>query len=55
MEDAEDIFQKYARDPEVTKYLIWRPHETSQVPASTDLYTCELIYYLCFSIARRVC
>jgi [ribosomal protein S5]-alanine N-acetyltransferase len=31
MEDAEGIFQKYARDPEVTRYLIWLPHETSQV------------------------
>ena len=28
MEDAQALFQKYARDPEVTKYLIWRPHET---------------------------
>ena len=27
MEDAEPIFQKYAQDPEVTKYLTWRPHE----------------------------
>ena len=27
MDDAEPIFQKYAHDPEVTKYLVWRPHE----------------------------
>jgi [ribosomal protein S5]-alanine N-acetyltransferase len=27
LEDAEPIFQKYARDPEVVKYLFWRPHE----------------------------
>jgi len=26
--DAEAIFAGYAQDPEVTRYLIWRPHET---------------------------
>ena len=26
MEDAEAIFAEYAQDPEVTKYLTWRPH-----------------------------
>jgi RimJ/RimL family protein N-acetyltransferase len=26
MEDAEAIFMEYAQDPEVTKYLTWRPH-----------------------------
>jgi [ribosomal protein S5]-alanine N-acetyltransferase len=26
MKDAEDIFQTYAQDPEITRYLIWRPH-----------------------------
>ena len=26
MEDADVIFQKYAHDPEVTKYLTWRPN-----------------------------
>lgn len=25
--DAEPIFQKYAQDPTVTKYLTWRPHK----------------------------
>ncbi|MFN8487069.1 MAG: GNAT family N-acetyltransferase [Caldilineaceae bacterium] len=24
--DAEAIFQAYAQDPEVTRYLVWRPH-----------------------------
>jgi [ribosomal protein S5]-alanine N-acetyltransferase len=24
--DAEAIFRAYAQDPEVTRYLIWRPH-----------------------------
>jgi ribosomal-protein-alanine N-acetyltransferase len=28
MDDAEPIFQKYAQDTEVTKYLHWRPHES---------------------------
>ena len=27
MDDAEPIFNKYAQDPEVSKYLYWRPHE----------------------------
>lgn len=25
-EDAEAIFRNYAQDPEVTRYLVWRPH-----------------------------
>jgi len=29
--DADAIFQKYAQDPEVTKYLVWRPHESIHV------------------------
>ena len=31
MDDAELIFQKYAQDPEVSKYLSWRPHENIDV------------------------
>jgi [ribosomal protein S5]-alanine N-acetyltransferase len=27
LEDGEPIFRKYAQDPEVSKYLFWRPHE----------------------------
>ena len=27
MEDAPDIFARYASDPEVTRYLPWRPHK----------------------------
>jgi len=27
MEDAGPIFERYAQDPEVSRYLIWRPHE----------------------------
>ncbi|MFQ5681822.1 MAG: GNAT family N-acetyltransferase [Candidatus Binatia bacterium] len=28
MEDAKPIFQRYAQDAEVTRYLGWRPHQT---------------------------
>jgi len=28
MADAESIFQKYAQDSEVTRYLTWRPHQS---------------------------
>ena len=31
MDDAEPIFQKYAQDPEVTKYIHWRPHESINI------------------------
>lgn len=27
MKDAEPIFQGYAQDPAVSKYLVWRPHQ----------------------------
>ncbi len=27
-EDASAIFEQYARDPEVTRYLTWRPNES---------------------------
>lgn len=27
IEDAEAIFEQYARDPEVTRYVTWRPHQ----------------------------
>ena len=30
LQDAEDIFRKYAQDPEVTKYLTWRPNRSAQ-------------------------
>jgi [ribosomal protein S5]-alanine N-acetyltransferase len=30
LRDAEEIFRKYAQDPEVTKYLTWRPNRTVQ-------------------------
>ena len=31
LDDADAIFQKYAQDREVTKYLVWRPHESIHV------------------------
>jgi RimJ/RimL family protein N-acetyltransferase len=31
LDDTESIFQKYAQDPEVTRFLTWRPHESIDV------------------------
>ena len=31
LNDADTMFQKYTQDQEVTKYLIWRPHESISV------------------------
>jgi len=31
MDDAAAIFERYATDPDVTKYLAWRPHENLEV------------------------
>jgi ribosomal-protein-alanine N-acetyltransferase len=31
LDDVASIFQKYAQDKEVTKFLIWRPHENITV------------------------
>lgn len=28
LDDAERIFEEYAQDPEVTRYLVWKPHKT---------------------------
>ena len=28
LDDAETIFNAYAQDPEVTRYMIWRPHQS---------------------------
>ena len=27
LNDAEDVFRKYAQDPAVTKYVVWTPHK----------------------------
>lgn len=42
--DASDIFRNYTQDPEVTKYLVWRPHTCLQ-------QTVEWISY-CISICN---
>ena len=34
MEDAETIFEEYAADPEVTRYMTWVPHESSATVAA---------------------
>jgi [ribosomal protein S5]-alanine N-acetyltransferase len=43
LDDAPVIFESYARDPEVTRYLVWKPHknlnETEQF-----LYACEQLW-----------
>lgn len=31
IEDAESMFNNWASDPEVTKYLTWNPHESIEV------------------------
>lgn len=38
--DAPVIFERYAQDPEVTKYLTWTPHETIE-RTLTFLQRCE--------------
>ena len=44
MGDAPGIFESYAQDPEVTRYLVWKPHkhlnETEQF-----LYACEQLWH----------
>ena len=29
-EDAREIYERYAADPEVTRYLVWRPHKSME-------------------------
>jgi len=31
LDDAENIFNKYTQDPEVTRYLVWGPHDNIDV------------------------
>lgn len=33
-EDAEMMYQNWANDPQVTKFLRWEPHKTRTRPAS---------------------
>lgn len=41
LEDARVIFETYARDPEVTKYLTWRPHRSLK---QTDGFVRECLW-----------
>ena len=34
VEDAQDMFNNWANDAEVTKFMRWPPHATLDVPAS---------------------
>lgn len=40
LEDAEAIFQRYAQDAEVTRYLIWSPHQSI---AETEMFLRDCI------------
>lgn len=31
LEDADSIFERYGQDPEVTRHLVWKPHNTVEV------------------------
>jgi len=33
---AQDVFVAYARDPDVARYMIWRPHRDLDDPATLD-------------------
>src|SRR5688572_22832800 len=39
-EDADVIFQAYAQDPEVTRYLVWSPHSSVET-TRTFIAECE--------------
>jgi RimJ/RimL family protein N-acetyltransferase len=39
MEDVSAIFEGYAQDPEVTRYLVWKPHKDVQ-ETEQFLFTC---------------
>jgi len=43
MEDATAIFESYAQDPEVTRYLVWKPHKNVQ-ETEQFLSACEQLW-----------
>ena len=43
VEDANEIFRNYAADPEVTRYLTWRPHYSLQ--ESFDVMVARLAHW----------
>lgn len=44
--DADDIYRNNAQDPEVTKYLVWKPHTCLQ-------QTVDLVDYCIISRIHR--
>ena len=50
LEDAEEIFASYARDPEVTRYLVWQPHESIE-PTRDFVLRCMAVRALVHSWA----
>ncbi len=45
LEDAEEIFASYAQDPEVTRYLVWMPHESIETTREF-LFRCMAVWAL---------
>ena len=43
MDDAPVLFERYARDPEVTRYLVWKPHKNIQ-ETEQFLSACEELW-----------
>jgi len=43
LEDAPTLFARYTQDPEVTRYLVWRPH-TSVVETERFLHRCAAVW-----------
>ena len=43
IDDAPVIFKSYAQDPEVTRYLVWKPHGDAQETAQF-LSACEELW-----------
>ena len=44
MDDASAIFEAYAQDPEVTHYLVWKPHKNMQ-ETEQFLLACEQLWH----------
>jgi ribosomal-protein-alanine N-acetyltransferase len=40
IDDADNLFATYTQDPEVTRYLVWRPHESIE---TTRAFVCRCI------------
>ena len=56
MKDAEDIFNNYAHDPDVTRYLMWRPHKNLDAAKEwlkSNIGSWDMDKSLAFSIWHR--